>query len=328
MRVILVNPTAASLRARPDRIKRIRELCEGWAHVVVSASARDGKRQLEVLDRKERIQLIVVAGGDGTFHMALNWAMRQPADRRPALCSVGGGQFCYMMRFCGFRSRDPVKNIEIVRRCASVREESWRPLVVHDSLTRSKRYGAVFGTGLLPDFIRWYNADGKGGIAKVTWLIVLAALSLAWRPRWMERAVPRFGQAFGQVTFDAFVVPRQEYTAVLVGAMNEFLPKCTPFRGQPSESQCYAAGYWGSLILLASGIVPLWFGRVAPWLASAMHNAPSNVVTITTREQTIMMDGDVIQPDDPSLNGQGSHNPPVRTFTIMRASPIGMMRRI
>ena len=162
--IIVVNPKATRLR-KDDRIRNIiRRDFSQFGHIIDCDEQDDVIKQLNQLAQQGTITKIYVVGGDGTFNHVLNWIIGQPTQQRPSIVSVGGGEFCYMARFHGFKSRNPLKNLsDIFHRKLQLTQRNWQPVCMQDSGSDIKRHAAVFANGIICDMIDWYEEKGKVG---------------------------------------------------------------------------------------------------------------------------------------------------------------------
>lgn len=294
MRVIVVNPEAKKLR-KNRRIRRIvRDRFTRHAHIIDVQGADKVVHALDALSTRSQIDIIYVVGGDGTFNNVLNWIASIPSEKKPALISVGGGQFCYMTKFHDLPSKDPIKNLQLIfSNKIKLKWQNWKPICVHDSLTQKQRYAAVVAGGVVSDMLEWYESVGKGGFLKVIWLIILAALSVASDTirLWHKR----IKMTEGELILGATASRSKTFTGFAFSTIPMLLARCRPFRGIPNQYEFYAAGYWGGLRALALAAPFVWFGRMPFWIRSASFNNPIRSTTIKTTDPRLVMDGDVFR---------------------------------
>lgn len=264
------------------------------AHIIDVQGADKVVHALDALSTHNSIDIVYVVGGDGTFNNVLNWIASIPVDKRPALISVGGGQFCYMTRFHGLPSKDPVKNLWLIfSNKIKLKWKQWQPVCVHDSLTQKKRYAAVVAGGVISDMLEWYESVGKGGFLKVIWLIILAALSVASDTirLWHKR----IKMTEGELILGTSASRSKTFTGFAFSTIPTLLASCRPFRGVPNRYEFYSAGYWGGLRALALAAPFVWFGRMPFWIYGASFNAPIRSATVRTADPRIVVDGDVFR---------------------------------
>lgn len=291
MRLILVNPNARRLRRWPKAIKEIERLAEGRANVLMPPSEEAAIRMLDDIQYGSGIDELFVVGGDGTFSLAMNWVLTLPKPMRPPIMPVGGGEICYMTRFLGMRSTDPLKNL---RRLLLAKEETckvyWAPLAIRERQSGTTRFAAVFSTAIVHRFIRWYEELGKGNMIAVVLMILLAFPSVLVDA--LRRWHGRLEGSMGELTLDAFKLPSTHYTGLVLSTVPVMIPWCWPFSGKRNPSEFYCAAYWGSIRALAFSIPWIWFGRIPPFSSKIAFNQPVRRVQLKTADPHIILDGD------------------------------------
>ncbi len=307
--VIVVNPVAKRLKEDGRIRKRIREAFSAHAHIIDPYGRDQILSELTHAANNNAIEAIYVVGGDGTFNLILNWIIRQPPDARPSMILVGGGQFCYMTRFHGFRNRNPIHNLkEIFSGRIALIPRGWRPVHMIDSLSKTSRYAAVFANGVVCDVSEWYESVGKGGLTKVVGVISGAILSVLSEK--CRRLQNRIRLLEGELVFDSKIVKPQGYAGFTFGAVSELVTTCRPFRGTPNPYQFSAIAYWGNLRRLAFAAPFIWFGWTPPWIRRRIFNEPIHMARVTTTDPRLVVDGDLIR-----LEGSKPNKPRSLTFT-------------
>lgn len=295
MKIIVVNREATRLRKDRRIRKRIHEEFARDAHVIDHDGRHHALSELAEIADSDRIDTIHVVGGDGTFNDVLNQIVMMPENERPRLVSVGGGQFCYMARFHGFRSSNPIRNLHgIFSDRIKLVEREWQPVRMTDSLSGETRHGALFASGVISDIIEWYESVGKGGLLKVMRVIGGAILSVMSER--IRRAHGRIKLLKGELTLGTRIVRPEHYAGFTFANVPELVTSCRPFRGGvPRPYQFSAIAYWGGLKSLAAAAPLLWFGRRAPWINGSMFNAPVHSASVTTTDARIVIDGDLVR---------------------------------
>lgn len=290
--VIVVNRIAKRLRSDRRLRIQIHDRFVREAIVVDEDGARLVDTRLRQISLDQRIDRVFVAGGDGTYNVVLNWIAKRPPDNQPALMSVGGGEFCYMTRFHGWRSKNPVTNLRaIYERGVSLEKRDWRPLLIYNTSTNDRRYAVVVANGIVTDLMRWYEAIGKGGIGTVVSIVTLAGLSVL--AEWIRRWIGRIKGAKGTVQMDDQQWTHPSYAGLAVSAIPELLASCRPFRGEPAGDQFYSNLYWGSLRRLPFAAPFLWFGKMPFWIKRYTHNQPVGFASFATDDPFLVVDGDL-----------------------------------
>lgn len=321
MIVIIVNRDAGGLKKNPRIRAQIHALFANQVqHIIDEDQQHDVIDQLNAIEHPwSSMDRLYVVGGDGTFSHILNWIASFPSGERPRLMSVGGGQFCYMTRFHGLRSKNPVKNLRaIFAGRMKLKDEDWESLCITDSLTKQKRFAAVMATGVVSDLLQWYEQIGKGGILKVIRIILMAIVSVVSDR--LRRRIDKIHLLTGQLTLGTTTQPSRAYAGVTFSTIPELLASCHPFRGQRYPHQFYAIAYWGGLRRLAMAAPLIWFGKTPFWTKDSTFNEPIGIARVETSDPRIVLDGDLyLWPD--SQPGKRV----VRTITVTTGDSIPIL---
>lgn len=283
-----------------------------YAHIIDVQGADKIIVALDNLAHLHVIDFIYVVGGDGTFNNVLNWIASRLPEIRPALVSVGGGQFCYMTHFHGLPSKDPIKNLGLIfEKRIKLVWKKWQPVCVHDSITQSKRYAAVVGGGVIADILQWYESVGKGGFFKVLRIVLIAILSVAFDT--IRRLHGRLNMVEGELTLGTSICAKKTYTGFALSTIPELLASCRPFAGLLNQHEFYAAAYWGTLRRLAFASPFVWFGHMPFWIRGESYNQPIRKAVVKTADPRLVLDGDVfVWPQNDKKAGEKR----TLTFTI------------
>lgn len=298
MDIIIVNPHAKRLRDNTHIRAQVHRLFDTQALII---DVDERHNVINALDALERTwtpdDSIYVVGGDGTFNDILNWIVSMPSINRPAFMSVGGGQFCYMTRFHGLHSKDPIRNLErILSGRLLLKRQTWEPLRVEDSLTRTVRHGAVIANGVISDIQQWYENVGKGGILQVIRLVLIAIASVAFD--FIRRWHGRIKLTKGTLVLGTQIVKPKAFVGVTFSAIPELLSSCRPFKGRPNHYEFFAVAYWGGLKLLGMAAPFIWFGKMPFWIRRRIFNQPIRSAAIISTDARLVIDGDLhIWPD-------------------------------
>jgi hypothetical protein len=322
VQVVLVNPRAKRLRDDPDLIHAIRALARKHElRVVVPSCAEHVATALDGVAMESQISDLFVIGGDGTFNLALNWMRRRERLVQARLCLLGGGEICYMSRYLGMPSRDPVENLRaMLAHPRRVKTLPFRPLRVCEGESETVFHATVFANGIVYDFIRLYERFGKGSILRVFLMIAALAAMVFLRPR---GAIREWLAPFqGRVDIDTTILSANEYQGVYLSVIESPLPLCRPHKGQVEGDRFLTLAYWGSMWRLALGVGLLWRGWTPFWMSRYTLNAPSRSVRISA-DNRLVIDGDPVDRNHPL----GKTLPEGRaTFYIGLAQPITLLR--
>ncbi len=326
MKVIVVNPVARQLRRNIALRGKIHTMFGHLATIIDVDSPSEVIDALTAISATQKIEEIYLVGGDGTFNLVLNWVAVQPKPKQSVLMSVGGGQFCYMCRWHGFRSTNPLKNLRrVLLEGARSHRHEWRPLLIHDTATGNQTHAALVANGIISDIVEWYVSVGKGGFLTVVRIVILAALSVVSER--IRRTVNKIKLSKGIVRLlDSRTllfhrsIRDPEYAGIVLSAIPELLASCRPFRGTRKRNQFFAVFYQNGLRRLACAAPFVWFGKQPFWIASQTFNQPVKEAVIGTSDNRLLVDGELLrlsEGDDGSL---------WRTLTITAGDPIHLLR--
>jgi hypothetical protein len=319
LNVIVVNPHAKRLRANLRIKEKIHARFASYATIIDADDRHDVIGELNTLRDRELIDVIYVVGGDGTFSHILNWITELPVAEQPSLMCVGGGQFCYMCRFHGFRSKNPVKNLtQIFSAKLRLLQKEWQPLCVTDSLTQHRRHAAVIANGVVSDILKWYEDAGKGGILTILRIILMAILSIT--SDWLRRVIGRINLLHGTLSIGTSFIRPKAYAGVTFSAIPKLLASCRPFHGRRNPYQFYAIAYWGGLRRLALAAPFIWFGITPFWIKRFTFNNTVQRAVVETDDPRLLLDGDLFV-----LPGSGKHDRADRHLTITTGAPITIL---
>ena len=320
--VIVVNPQANQVRKNPDMIREILNRFTRYAQIIQSSTVDLLHRELSKIRLEadfSKVTLCIV-GGDGTFKQMLDWVIDLPEMERPILMPVGGGQFNFMTRHVGFTSGNPIRNLsKLFRYQKSFEPRIWQPVAVHDSLSNSRHHGAVVANGIVCEFTELYERDGKGDMAGVTRLV--GAVILGQLKTLVSDSRGYVNHTLGKLSVDQHTVAPSNEASIVIGAVNQFLPFCHPFREKIEADRCAVIAYWGSLTALALSIPPFWTGSISPLTDLNVCNTNADLIVLSTKDARMTIDGDFFHWPTPKDSN------PERTFTIKRGPGVALLYR-
>ena len=317
-----MNPFAKHLRKDRTLRTRLRTLVRRPASVIEPQSVDELIETLKALANVRNLTnvTIYIVGGDGTFNQVLNWVMTLPAENRPRLMPVGGGQFNFMTKYVGLKSTDPSVNLA---RIFSGRIETiskpWKSICIHHSVSDETRYAAVVANGILCDAVEWYEEVGKGDMADV--IKLSGAMIADFGKNMIYGRHGRIKPTVGNVTIDHRNLGFEEYAAFMFGTVPEFLPGCRPFLSPPTHSSFSAMVYSGNLASLAASVPLVWNGWASPLTDLHMFNSDAQHVIVKTKDPRLLVDGDL-------LTWPISEHNPAHTLTITHSEPIQLLHAV
>lgn len=243
---VLCNPHSGRNRRH---LAAIRSTAEQQAALFVYREATTPEAIVETLRafHAERVELIVVAGGDGTLQAALTGLLRDlalPAEALPKLLVIAGGTTNMSAADLGTRCQPPVALDRLAawlegrgpgpRACSRplVRLALGRPAAV--------QYGLFFGSGAIQTGVDYFNSRIRSGPAAGAWGPRLAFLRvvvsmLRGRPH------PLLPAESCRLVLDHDEVLEGRYLLLLVSTLERLLLASRPFWGEQSAPLHFTA---------------------------------------------------------------------------------------
>ncbi len=318
--LILINPDAKQFRSNPGLRREIFLMFHRTTDIMITDSVSDLYDRFAKLaiDPKLPETTIYAAGGDGTVNQIMNWILNLPEHLRPLLLAVGGGQFNFMAKECGFSSGNPMRNLKrVFSNTIRLQEKQWRPIEIHDSFTDTKRYGGVVANGAVCDVMKWYEKEGKGDLKGVIRITAKACIDSAFMT--LIGGQGRVRPTKGTITLDGKPIPKIRFPSMMVGAVNEMLPFCRPFCGPIPDDLCGTVTYFGTLPGLTLNAPFIYFGSHFPLGNTPILNRHTHKVTLKTNNREMLLDGDLLEWP------MAEHSDQERTFTISRGPSITLL---
>ncbi|MFT3914414.1 MAG: diacylglycerol kinase family protein [Anaeromyxobacteraceae bacterium] len=288
---IVMNPRSLRNRRAPETGRRLRAVL-GDAGELREAGTPD-----ELADAVERfraagIDVLGVAGGDGTTHVVLTAFTRAyGAAPLPALLPLRCGAMNTVAR--GHRvTGTPERLLErvLARRAAGLPLRTVdRDLLEIAPDGDAPTYGFIFGTGGVVTFLEAYEASGHPSPSRGAWLVARAVGSAF--------TGGRFARALGAkqqlvVTSDGEVWPDESYFTFLCGSTPEIGFGVRAFaRCDEQPGFFHAVGIFGGLRRLTLALPGLRRGR--PWRRRLAVDEVARDVLIEGEPIRFTVDGDL-----------------------------------
>jgi len=248
---------------------------------------------------RERPDILVVVGGDGTIHQTLSRVLREHENAQstplPQVLIIPVGTMNNVATAIGLTRHSAVKLAKLV--AAKIREN--QPLVaIHRNLLKiNGEYGFLYGTGLPVNFLQkcYENREQRGSTRAVK--VILSTLGneiisiLTFKPSSQLLTRPVHATIAFPQEHEPPVVPLTTYTGIMCAAVDNLGLGCRGMPDATSHSGCFMLRstqltFWG----LAASLGPLWAGLPLP----ATFDAVVSHVQIDYHEPTIAtIDGDM-----------------------------------
>jgi len=288
---IVMNPRSLRNRRAPETGPRLRALL-GQEGEVLEASTPD---ELDVaVERFKRagIEILGVAGGDGTTHVVLSaFARAYGAAPLPTLLPLR----CGAMNTVARGHRIAGKPEKILERVLTRRAEGAPLRTVDRDLLEvtpdgdAPAWGFIFGTGGVVTFLEAYEATGNPSPSRGAWLVARAVAS-AFTGGGFARALGAKQQLV--VTSDGEIWPDEKYFTFLAGSTPEIGFGVRAFaRCEEQPGFFHAVGIFGGLRRLTLSLPGLRRGR--PWRRRLAVDEVARDVLLEGEPIRYTIDGDL-----------------------------------
>jgi diacylglycerol kinase family enzyme len=228
---LIINVRAHANHRDPDRRRALAELIGKPDRVVTTQSLEDLHAACLQL-ASDPPAIVAICGGDGTLHQTLTALVHSYGQRPlPAIAILRGGTMNTVAESLGIRG-DPVAHLRALvalmrRSVASARAASARIETFEQGLVRvDDRFGFMFGTGVIHDYLNVYYATGKPSRVTAARLLVRAGASTLVHGPLSKRLCSPFR---ARVVVDGITWPRDRFVAVCAATINQIGLGFRPF---------------------------------------------------------------------------------------------------
>ena len=298
---VVTNPNAGKNTPRAGLGKVIASILTTpyWTYSPETLAALDGAAQLL---RRDRPDILVIAGGDGSVHQTLSKVLREhersPGAPLPQILIIPIGTMNTVATTIGLTRHPAVKLAELV--AAKIRENLPLDHVHLNPLRVNDEYGFLYGSGLVVNFLQKYYEDREQRGPKRALKVILGALGneivskLTFRKSTHGLLRPVHAKITLPDGYETPVAPDMTHTAIMCAAVDQIGMGC---RGMPDARskpgnfmlRSMQLNFWG----LMASVGPLWAGMPLPKTFDAV--VPH--LTIEYHEPTVtQLDGDLKPP--------------------------------
>ncbi len=209
---LVLNPRAKRHQNDPGQAARLARQLEG---VGVVRTARTLEELNEVAQELKKLQvdLVAVAGGDGTNHVTISGLVQAYGDARlPYFALLRGGTMNTVANSFGIPRRRPETLVAMYKR-AYVRHGLQPMRFVESQVLRvAERYGFIFGTGAIYGFIAEYSSRAERSAGWAARVLSTAIASSLVGGEAIQRVAQRWE---GAVRFaDGTAFPERDYLSI------------------------------------------------------------------------------------------------------------------
>ncbi len=224
---VVLNPFAKKNARDPGLVDRLARIV-GTHGVVRTASTLEELRSVCEGLKKDGIDVLAVAGGDGTNHATISCAIDVWGGvELPSFMLLRGGTMNTTANSFGVPRRRPEKLLEDGVRMWSRRAREPMRYAEPHILRVERRYGFIFGTGAIHGFISEYNRRSERSAAWAARVLGTAILSSLVGGETIRRVAERWQ---GEVRFDdGTAFPDRDYLTVGASTCSEIGLGFKPF---------------------------------------------------------------------------------------------------
>lgn len=159
-RFVIANLRARGFQRNPRRRNELEAICAGRAQLLATESAEEAEARLAQLSLQSA-DCCIFAGGDGTLMAGLSSLARtcQAPDHWPSVAVLPLGTVGTVARNLGYTGIAE----QVLERLLTTGATESRVSTLRVSDAREQHIGFIFGTGLIANFFKVYEARGRSG---------------------------------------------------------------------------------------------------------------------------------------------------------------------
>ena len=258
---------------------------------------------LEELDRtvleckNENIEILAIAGGDGTIHQVLCALHRVYGDNPwPKLALLSSGTMNNIARNVGVRKK-PLAQLKTI--LSSIQEgKALRTSTHHPLIFDESKAGFIFGQGGIARFLEAYYEGGNASQLKAAVLLVRAIISSLYNGSFVRKV---FAPVKMNVVADGKKLNHESYTVSVLSSISDvgfgFRPCYAP-RKNPAIAQFI--GFTTHPVFTAFCLPKIWLAKAINH-SSVQDSCAESFVLTPTDTMLYTIDGDLYECHD-SLN--------------------------
>jgi diacylglycerol kinase family enzyme len=222
---LITNPRSRASLRDPSRARKLGYLIGSHGTAEATRSLDDLYRVCDEFKR-ERVDVLGIAGGDGTLHHTLTAMIQTYGDQPlPPVAILRGGTMNTVANSLGVKGKTGQLLFELVdkQRRGLLGEV---PLLSRRLLKVGDRYGFIFGNGIIYNFLHEYYSTGRPSPSTAARLISRAAASVLVNGRLARRICRRFR---ARVTADGETWACEDFITVTAAVVEQIGLGFRPF---------------------------------------------------------------------------------------------------
>jgi diacylglycerol kinase (ATP) len=257
---LVLNPKAKQHLRDPDLADRLTRMV-GDGGVVRAPSSFEELGDVADDFRRQGVELVAVAGGDGTNHITITGVVEAyHGAKLPYFALLRGGTMNTIANSFGIARRGPEALLKKYKKAYERRAIEPMRFVEPNVLQVGDRYGFIFGTGAIYGFIAEYNSRPDRSPA---WAAQVLARAVVSGPS-KEGTAARIAQRWqGTVRFsDGTAFPRRDYFTVGASTCGQIGLGFMPFyRSGEVQDRFHMLGIHTTTLGLIRSLPTLWRAR-------------------------------------------------------------------
>ena len=252
---IIVNPNSKTFRNTPSKISVLKSIAQGKC---LFRDTRDEKElsQVALEFKKEKIEILGIAGGDGTLRMTLSkFVEAYQGENLPLIVPIKGGTMnttATSLKIKGNSGTILQKLLE--------RYEKDEAFVVEERnlLCINGNHGFIFGNGFFHNFIKLYYEKAYPSVIKGFSLVTRTAASAFFCSRLSKEIFKSFR---ANLTLDKQNLGEMELTGVACSTIPYIGFRCNPFpRALEKRNAFHFIGFPNNTRTIARDLPKLFIG--------------------------------------------------------------------
>jgi diacylglycerol kinase family enzyme len=277
----IANPRSRKNRRDPSRLEALREQLGGTGEVYAPESLAQ-LAEVAAIHAADPPDVLAVSGGDGTLHRVFTELVPATGGVLPKTLVLRGGTMNIVADSVGMRLRAD-------RALALAQAGGWRTTRRWLLKIDGRKYGFLFGNGIVARFLELYYQKPEPAPADAGWLLARGVASLLVGGPLIRQLTRRFE---GTVEVDGVAMPEDSWVAVAAGTVEQLGLGFQPFYRVPENpGRMHVVGVGGPVSDLAIGLPRVRMGK--PLRGRHHHAAVGSTLLLRGHEPLgYMMDGD------------------------------------
>lgn len=253
---IINNPHSRKNRKHPERMDSLGYIVGSEGKSVATREIVDVNEMARMF-KERQIDILGINGGDGSNHVTLTAFIEEYGDTPlPKIALLRGGTMNTISNACGIKGSQAGLMMNLVNK---YREGVPFETIQRDTMKVGKRYGFLFGNGMIHNFLEAYYATGKPSPWMAFKLLTRGAGSSIVGGPLSKEMFKRFR---ARVIVDGEEWRHESYQAMVAGTISQIGLGFTPFyRCEERPHSFHFLGVITSPFGFVTAMPKIWFGK-------------------------------------------------------------------